>query len=323
ELDRPWAGSPFLFQGFHIRSTEDLEKLHRFCRFVYVEEVDTKPATRIARLPTSAPASATSHRRHAKGQRFAAEERRAAFQREFRKVSAVRENIRGYVRGLLDDVRFGRAVDTRAARRVVTEMADCITADPDTALWLTQLRDIHEYTAQHSINVCVLALTFAAQLKFSRERMQLVGLGALFHDIGKMRVPPHILDKPGPLTAEEFEIMRRHPEDGYNILKATGQVPEAVLQIVRSHHERISGGGYPDGLRGEQIPDAVLLVAICDVYDALTSNRAYHHGISPDQGLHAMYQLSAENFGRERVQEFIRCIGIYPVGSVVELATGA
>ncbi|HEX7048191.1 MAG TPA: HD-GYP domain-containing protein [Gammaproteobacteria bacterium] len=324
ELDRPWVGSPFMFQGFHIRSAEDLEKLHRVCKFVYIEDADEPDAdARTIRLSVNARPGANPHRSRSEWQRIASEERRVTFQREFRRVAAVRAGTRRYVQKLLTDVRFGRAVDTEAAKQVVTEMVDRITADPDTALWLTQLRNMHEYTAQHCVNVSVLAITFAAHLGYSREQMQLIGLGALFHDIGKMRVPPQILDKPGPLTPKEFEIMKRHPLDGYEILKATGQVPEQVLQIVRYHHERISGRGYPDGLRGDQISTAVLIVAICDVYDALTSDRAYHHGISADKGLHAMYQLSAENFGRELVQEFIKCIGIYPVGSVVELGTGA
>lgn len=324
ELDRPWVGSPFMFQGFHIRSGEDLEKLHRTCKFVYVEDTHAPGEdTRTIRLSVNARPGANPSQSRSEWQRIAADERRVSFQRELRKVSAVRAGTRRYVQKLLTDVRFGRAVDTDAAKQVVTDMVERITADPDTALWLTQLRNVHEYTAQHCINVAVLAITFAAHLGFSRDQLQLIGLGALFHDIGKMRVPPHILDKPGALTDKEFEIMRRHPVDGYNTLKATGQVPEQVLQIVRYHHERISGKGYPDGLRGDQISTAVLIVAICDVYDALTSDRAYHHGISAEQGLHAMYQLSAENFGCELVQEFIKCIGIYPVGSVVELVSGA
>lgn len=323
ELDRPWIGSPFMFQGFHIRSAEDLEKLHRFCKYVYVEEDEPDAERKTIRLSLNARPGANPNPGRAEWQRIASEERRVTFQREFRRVSAVRATTRRYVQKLLTDVRFGRAVDTDAAKQVVEEMVDRITADPDTALWLTQLQNVHEYTAQHCVNVSVLAITFATHLGFSRNQLHLIGLGALFHDIGKMRVPPYILDKPGPLTPEEFAIMRRHPVDGYDILKATGQVPEQALQIVRYHHERISGKGYPDGLRGGQISTAVLLVAICDVYDALTSDRVYHHGISADQGLHAMYQLSAENFGRELVEEFIKCIGIYPVGSVVELGTGA
>src|SRR5690606_20673288 len=122
---------------------------------------------------------------------------------------------------------------------------------------------------------------------------------------------------------EEFEIMKRHPVDGYELMKATGEIPAQSLQIIRFHHERISGRGYPDGLQGDQISTAVLVTAICDVYDAITSDRVYHHGIAADQGLQAMYQLAPSDLGKELVQDFIKCIGIYPVGSLVELGTGA
>lgn len=325
ELDRPWANSPFLFQGFRIESAQQLEKLREICRFVFVEEEpdDVEGDDRTIRLSMNARPGANPERSRSEWQRIASEDRRVTFQREFQQVRAVRMRTREYVGSLLTDARFGRAIDTALAKSIVAETVEAVTANPDTALWLTQLKRMHDYTAQHCINVAVLSIAFGAHLGYSKEQLRLIGLGALLHDVGKMRTPPQILDKPGRLTAEEFEVMKRHPVDGYEIMKATGEVPAQALQIIRFHHERLSGNGYPDGLRGDQISTAVLVVAICDVYDAMTSERIYHHGVTPDQGLNAMYQIAPADFGRELVQEFIRCIGIYPVGSVVELGTGA
>lgn len=323
ELDRPWTESPFLFQGFRIDSAEQLEKLRELCRFVHVDEPDDGGGDRTIRLSMNAHPGANPDRARSEWQRMASEDRRVTFQRDFREVRAIRARTREYVGRLLTDARFGKAVDTALAKSVVAETVDAVTADPDTALWLTQLKRIHDYTAQHCINVAVLSIAFGAHLGYSKEQLRLIGLGALLHDVGKMRTPPHILDKPGRLTPEEFEVMKRHPVDGYEIMKATGEVPAQALQIIRFHHERLSGNGYPDGLRGAQISTAVLVVAICDVYDAMTSERIYHHSVTPDQGLNTMFRIAPADFGRELVQEFIRCVGIYPVGSVVELATGA
>lgn len=326
ELDRSWAESPFLFQGFFIESEDDLAKLRATCAFVHIDmerDVDEETGDRTIRLSMNAHPGVNPARGRAEWQRVASEERRVSFQREFQRVYATRARTRQYVDTLLSDVRLGKAFDTETAKAIVIELVDTITEDADAAMWLTQLKQAHEYTAQHCINVSVLSIAFGAHLGYSKEQLRLIGLGALLHDVGKMQTPVEILDKPGRLTAEEFEIMKRHPVDGYEIMKATNQVPAQALQIIRFHHERISGRGYPDGLRGEQISTAVLVTAICDVYDAITSDRVYHHGIGADQGLNAMYQMAPSDFGKELVQEFIKCIGIYPVGSLVELGTGA
>lgn len=326
ELDRPWVESPFLFQGFKIESEEDLSQLQNICEHVIVDEDKSDiddGSDQTIRLSVNARPGANPKQSGAEWQKIASQERRITFQREFQKVYVTRKKTREYVDRLLSDVRLGNAVDTEAAKVIVNELVESISDDADAALWLTQLKNAHDYTAQHCINVCVLSIAFGSHLGFSKEQLKLIGLGALLHDIGKMRTPKEILDKPGKLTPEEFEIMKRHPVDGYEIIKATDSVPAQVLQIIRFHHERISGRGYPDGLEGNQISTAILVTAICDVYDAITSDRVYHHGIPADQGLNAMYQMAPSDFGRELVQEFIKCVGIYPVGSLVELATGA
>lgn len=323
ELDRPWIESPFTFQGFTVETEEDLQKLRETCQFVFIDESRADDGDKTIRLSMNARPGSNPDRSRSEWQRIASEERRVSFQREFQRVYATRARTREYVDTLLTDVRLGKALDTDTAKAVVVELVESITDDPDTALWLTQLKNAHDYTAQHCINVAVLSIAFGAHLGYAKDQLKLIGLGALLHDVGKMKTPREILDKPGRLTPEEFDVMKRHPVDGYEIMKATNQIPAQALQIIRFHHERISGRGYPDGLQGDQISTAVLVTAICDVYDAITSDRIYHHGIPADQGLNAMYQMAPSDFGKELVQEFIKCVGIYPVGSLVELGTGA
>jgi putative nucleotidyltransferase with HDIG domain len=173
------------------------------------------------------------------------------------------------------------------------------------------------------MNVCVLALAFGRYLGMERADLEVLGLGALLHDIGKMRTPENVLNKPGPLSDEESAIMRRHPVEGFEAMLRAGDMPEAALEIIRLHHERTSGSGYPDGLAGDDIPLSVRVVAIADVYDAITSDRVYRDGVSADRAIRIMYANATDDFGRELVEAFIRCIGIYPVGSLVELDNGA
>lgn len=323
ELDRPWVGSPFLFQGFVISSAEELEKLRQTCHYVFVDEAPSEDRSeRTIRRSMNARPNGDVIQSRAEWQSIAPEERRITFRQNLDRANAVRQKARQYVDTMLADARFGHVIDTETAKVIVSEMVESVISDPDAALWLTQLKRANQYTAQHCVNVSVLAIAFAAHLGYSRELLKTIGLGALLHDVGKIYVPPSILEKPGRLSAAEYDIIKNHPIDGYEMLKNTS-IPAQALQIVRFHHERLSGKGYPDGLAGDQIPTSVLITAICDVYDAITSDRVYRHGIAPDRGLQAMYQVAPSDFGRPLIHEFIRCVGIYPVGSIVELATGA
>ncbi|MEE8119666.1 MAG: HD-GYP domain-containing protein [Gammaproteobacteria bacterium] len=325
ELDKPWLGSPFLFQGFKLEDDEDLDKLKDYCEYVIVDDEQTDDGggdDQTIRLSMRASPDGKTKITREEWARKAEDERRLTFQQSMREALDLRDRTKGYVEQLFQDVRLGVSVNTEQAKVLVSEIVAKVAEDVDTMLWMTQLKNAHEYTQQHCMNVSVLAVAFGAHLGYPDEQLQIIGLGALLHDIGKMKVPKEILDKPGKLTPEEFEIMKRHPAEGYELMKESGQVPAGALQIIRFHHERISGKGYPDGLAGDQISTAVLLSAICDVYDAITSDRVYHHGIPAHEGLNAMYQLAPNDFGKELMQEFIRCIGIYPVGSMVELKSG-
>jgi putative nucleotidyltransferase with HDIG domain len=321
-LDRPWTDSPFMFQGFVIKSAEELEKLRDLCKFVFVDEEKSEYDDRTLRRSIEVRPKGQVRITRTEWHKLSSEEQKISFEKEVKKAAELRTRTRKYVDQLFKEMRMGFAVDTETAKAVVHELVETITEDADTALWLTNLKNVHEYTAQHSINVSVLSIVFGKHLGFTKDQLKLIGLGALLHDIGKMKVPPEILDKPGKLTPEEFDIIKRHPVDGYQTMKQTGDIPDQALQIIRYHHERVSGRGYPDGLKGDQISTAVLMVAIADVYDAITSDRVYHQSIPAHEALKALYQIAPGEFGKKLMEEFIRCIGIYPIGSVVELSSG-
>jgi len=198
-----------------MSSEDELEQLRTCCRFVFVEDpLNEDNSDRTIRLSMNARPCSNPQQSRSEWQRIAAAERRVTFERELHRAALIRHRTRQYADDLITDARFGRAIDTETAKTIVADMVDTIMADPDAAMWLTQLRKVHGYTAQHSINVSVLSIAFGAHLEYSAEQLNIIGLGALLHDIGKMRVPPHILDKPERLTISEFEVMKRHPADG-------------------------------------------------------------------------------------------------------------
>lgn len=331
ELDHPWIESPFLFQGFLLRENEEIEQVQSTCKYVYVDTEKT-PFEVTPRLEKISPANQKpikKKKRKATKIDFTntvtlkrAKFDKSAFTDKLITARKARDKTRSYIDSMLAEAKMGKIIDTQKAKVLVAELANNIVENLDASMWLTQLKSRDEYTAIHSLNVCVLSLTFGRSLGLSTEELNEVGLGALLHDIGKMQVPLEILNKPGKLSTEEFEVMKTHPQKGYEMLLEDKSLSSDVLAIVKSHHERLSGKGYPDNLPEQAITFYTKIVSITDVYDAITSDRVYHDGMTPHEALKRLYEWMPNNFDAELMQAFIRTIGIYPVGSVVELKTG-
>ena len=211
-----------------------------------------------------------------------------------------------YIDTALEDVRLGRAVDTQHARMLVAELVDNIVRSPNAVMWLTYLKKRDEYTPIHCVNVCILSISFGRCLALSKVDLTELGLGALLHDLGKMKVPLEILNKPSRLTPEEFELMRQHPTDGYNLARQDDDMPLASLDIIKHHHERKNGQGYPDHFLEFNIPLLTQIAALVDVYDAITSDRCYHDGISPYDALNDIYHWTKNDFNLQLVEEIGR-----------------
>ena len=221
------------------------------------------------------------------------------------------------------DARLGRSIDTISAKKMVGGLVDSILSNPDALVWFNHLKNKDEYTSEHSLRVCILALAFGRHLELSQPELNILGLGALLHDIGKMRIPSDILNKPGRLTPDEFELMKSHVPRGVEILENTPSIPLAAIEVARSHHERYDGSGYAFGLKGTNIGLFGQIGAIVDSYDAITSDRSYHKGMSAHDALRKMYEWRRKDFHEKLVEQFIQCMGIYPIGSVVEMNTGS
>lgn len=312
ELDRPWLESPFLFQGFLIESEDDLARLRDTCRYVYVDEQRSTDAPDRESLQ----AVAGTGRRQAPAGRDTAAEFRGAY----REAKREHEKASTRVIKLLDDARLGKSLDEAEARTVVSGLVNTISRNLNTALWFTNLQRQNTEVANHCLNTSILAIAFARYLGMEKGEIMAVGIGALLHDVGIMRIPAEILRKPGKLTREEYAEVQKHPVTGHSVMKLTRSLPETSLQVIRWHHERVDGSGYPDRLKGDEIPRAVRVAAIADVYDSMTSDRVYRNGVTPQEALAEMNRHAERDFGKELVAEFVRCVGIYPIGSLVLLS---
>ena len=315
ELDRPWVDTPFLFQGFVIQNDEDVKELRTHCEFVYIDADLSRPDA-VPHLLTSKQTAVGDNRI---GGSSLSE---AGLRKALTESYCVYKDARKWIDNMLEDCRLGRSVDTKKARVLVTQLADQVIKNRDALIWLTHLKERDEYTATHCINVCILALSFGRELKLDEAALHQLGMGALLHDIGKMKVPDEILNKPGRLSKEEFAIIMAHPSDGHAMLCDDHEVDPVSLHIVMHHHERLDGGGYPDGLSEDNIPLLTRISSIVDVYDAITSDRCYHDGIAPAMALENLFKWSSGNFDVSLLERFIKCLGIYPIGSVVQLNSG-
>ncbi len=218
-------------------------------------------------------------------------------------------------------VRMGRALELENISALVDDISNSISRHPDAFISLARLKSIDDYTYMHSVAVCALMIALGNQLGLPEALIRSVGLAGLLHDIGKMAIPGSILNKPGRLTDEELQLVRTHPLEGEKQLLATSQVCEMVVDVCLHHHERVDGKGYPHQLAGEQISLFSRMAAVCDVYDAITSDRSYNDGWDPAVAIQQMSSWEG-HFDDEVFRAFLKCVGIYPVGSLVQLKSG-
>jgi len=218
--------------------------------------------------------------------------------------------------------RMNKKIELEAVEENVNDLVESVSRNRDALMALMKLRRFDDYTYTHSLNVSVLAISAGKTLELSDQDLQTLGLGTMFHDLGKSLIPGQILNKPGKLTDEEFVIMKNHAElSGKIILEQNLKVEEIVYKIARHHHERLDGSGYPDHLEGDDIPYLVTICGLSDVYDALTSDRVYHKGRSPHDALKFIYSLRGTHFQPQWVDRFVQSVGIYPPGTVVLLSS--
>ncbi len=311
ELDRPWLETPFILQGFTINSVDEINTIAEYCEFVYVEIMEdallAAEERSIGGTLKTRPKPYTNT---------------ASNKQEYNRAKAAHDTARQLTRSFMDDVRLGQGINIKEVKASVSECVSSILRNPNAMMWLSRIRKKDEYTSEHSLNVGLLAITFGRHLGASEEDLNKLGISGILHDVGKMRTPIEVLNKEGMLNAQEFEFMKAHAQHGRDILLAHKDVYHGAIDVAYSHHEALDGSGYPRKLKASGITDFTRIITICDVYDAITSDRVYQKGRASLDALKILYKNKGTKFDDRLVGEFISCIGLYPPGSIVKLQNG-
>ncbi|QLA15407.1 HD-GYP domain-containing protein [Desulfolutivibrio sulfoxidireducens] len=243
-------------------------------------------------------------------------------ERELPAAKKIYEDALCFAKDFIHKAYLEKNVDVERSEEFVDDVISSVVRNREALTGLCKLRVYDEYTYTHSINVTVLATAFGQFLGLAEAELRPLGLAALFHDVGKANIPIEVLNKPGRLDEREFTVIKRHPLEGYSILKDKGALKAQVLPAIVEHHEKYDGSGYPRGIRGEDISLFARIISLADVYDALTSDRVYRKGMPPSHALGIMYGMREKDFHPTMVERFIKCLGVYPVGSFVRLSDG-
>lgn len=330
ELDRPWLEVPFKFQGFYIRSVGDVEALKEYCDHVFIDLNKSRHlGNKTPRTSTNKIKKESTRQRE---QTWLADshllkstdyEDVISLEDELIPAMEARLNAATVVEGLYADIRSGSCIDSTATRLAIIVLVDSIIRNPDAHTLIALLEERDKQRVIHSVNVCTLSLAFGRQYGFHRQQLIELGLGALLHDIGQAKVPLDIVTKEGPLSDEEYALMKIHSTHGMELLlEENHRLPYRSVDIVYSHHERYDGRGYPQRLVGDAIPLYGRMVAITDFYDAITSEYANREMLTAGTAMTELYARRDAEFDGKLVEEFIKCIGIFPVGSTVLLNSG-
>jgi putative nucleotidyltransferase with HDIG domain len=241
-----------------------------------------------------------------------------SFAEEIRTASEVCNRGRVEVERMFGEARLGRAIDTESFMPLVRDISDSVIRNPGAMVSLARLKTQDDYSYMHSVAVCALMVALGRELGFDEEQCRSAGTAGLLHDVGKALMPLEILNKPGKLTDEEFDVMRSHPARGHEVLLEARGADPAAMEVCLHHHERFDGGGYPHKLPGDQLSQLVRMGSICDVYDAITSDRPYKNGWDPAESIGKMASWKGQ-FDPVIFATFVKSVGIYPTGSLVRL----
>lgn len=341
-LDRPWEDTDFLLQGFLITSPEDIDALVSQCNYVYIES--KKPTT--THLAKKSNVTERRSKKQGLGARIISRFTRKStenlrqlqtdqtnpkttekikyinqvpVEQEFTAAKGCYKYAKLTAKNIMEGIRIGRTLDMNECRDVVDDIVESILRNSNALTWLTKIKNKDDYTAEHSLNVCILSVAFARHLGLAEDEIRTIGLCGLLHDVGKAKVPNEILNKPGRFTDEEMELMKQHTTFGRDLLITMQDCDLATVDVAYCHHERIDEKGYPRNLQAHQIPYYAKVIAVTDTYDAITSSRVYDNARSSMTALDIIYTNKGKQFDEELALEFIKFIGVYPPGAIVKM----
>ena len=319
-LDRPWLDTPFLMQGFRINDNNDIESLKTLCKYIYIDvergiEADTY---------LDEPAEPVSHYiddflKHGKRE-VEYQEQRPSLQ-EIPVAEAALDEAAIRVANIMDNIKVGDNLDVQAVKAAIQPLLDSMIRNADALLWMLSAQD-NNYAYKRATDNCTLAIAFGRHLGLHKEDLRLLAMSLLLVDVGNVKISSNILNKPGRLTSAEFSVVKKHVDYGVEILRNTPGISDTVIGAVQTHHERFDGSGYPNGLKGEQIPIYGRMAAIIDNYSVMTRKTPYREAMAQHTALQVLYKWRNKYFQAELVEQFLQCLGVYPTGSLVEMTTG-
>ncbi|MCG2576009.1 HD-GYP domain-containing protein [Dechloromonas sp. XY25] len=313
----PWLDHPFWRTKFVLTDSQDLTLiLESPIKEVWIDtmrgldvdlpsEPGSPPVVEVDSIPPEPPVV----------------QEKASFDDEIKRASKIVAKGKEAVVSMFKEARMGKAIEAEAALPLVEEISNSIMRNPGALISLARLKTADDYTFMHSVAVCALMIALARQLDLDEQQVRDAGMAGLLHDLGKATIPLEVLNKPGKLTDEEFALIKTHPAEGHNLLLEGRGISEMALDVCLHHHEKVDGSGYPKGITGDTMSLYAKMGAVCDVYDAITSNRPYKAGWCPAESIKRMAEWKG-HFDPAIFQAFVKSLGIYPVGSLVRLESG-
>lgn len=319
-LDRPWLDTPFLIQGFRIETREQIESLREHCEYVFID-------TRQSRQRITPVRKAVSKQRRPLTQIF--RDRRlqsyrdeAPFEHEQPRAREALDALSRDMAELFESaVKDGR-IDPIRLRKSVEPLIESVSRNPDACLWMARLKHHDNASYGQALSSGIWSVALGRELGMSRQDLRSMAMGGMLMDIGKLCIDPELLKHPEPLDEHASETLQEHVQHGLRIIEKSGIINPDVINMVAHHHERWDGSGYPGRLKAEQIPAVGQMAAIVDTYSALTSQRHYAPAQSPSSAIRTLYEARNTDFQAELVEAFIRAVGVYPAGTLVELSSG-
>ncbi len=308
ELDRPWVDTPFLFQGFLLERLDDIRTLQEICEYVYIDIVEE------TRVPQS------KERKTPQKQRCYIN--KINTEKELPKANQAFSNAKLEMQRQLDAIKLGQAVDIKQTKAAVSACVDSILRNQSAMLYLSKIKQSDEQTADHSLQVCILSISFAKHLGLAEFEMENIGVCALLHDVGKVKIPSEILKKNGPLTEEEMSIYQRHTIYGRKLLMSKASVYPGIVDIAYCHHERVDGKGFPRGIPADKIPYFAKIIAIANDYASLTTGGRQGLPRSSLETLRILFERRNHFYDSALVIHFIQLMGVCPPGNIVEMSNG-
>ncbi|HEV7164024.1 MAG TPA: HD-GYP domain-containing protein [Gammaproteobacteria bacterium] len=327
QLDRPWTDTPFLFQGFYIHHADEIAELQRYCKYVFIDsqrgeggnhDTESRTITRVTNLrpPAADEPKPVAHKR-------ISYEPELPVEKEMPAAKPIYQETVKTAKAIISQLQKGGELNMGLAEQAVTRMMESVLRNPDAMTWLTRMKQHDSYIYQHSVNSSVWGLSFARHLGLDKQSIYEIGIGCMLFDVGKTNLSALLLAKTGQLSETETQVLHSHVEHSVAILRNTPRITPRVLNLVQSHHERFDGSGYPQGLKGNEIPTFAKIAGMVDCYDALISPRSYAVQRTPYQAVREIYAWRGNLFQPEVVEQFMQVVGVFPTGTLVELNTGA